>query len=216
MYPTDYFNITDKPLSDTHTSSIMYSRLLLVVAISSTVILASPVPAAQFEGSTSYDSSFDSAGGSATIAAPNDNIPLPNNLYSPQPKNLLVAAADFATPQPDNLLLTDYTTPQPDNLLADDPRATELCRSQGNCGLLGNPIPTPPDQPKPLTPDLQWLNDKTSQPMTTKFVNFQCGGTESVCCENWHQIPTGQSGSQTTSSNMWLSCSNSISPTYPP
>lgn len=193
----------------------MYYRFLLVVAISFTVILASPVPAAQSEGSTSYDSSFDSASASDPIAAPNYNIPLPNNFFSPpRPENFL-AAAESNTPQLDNLSFTDYAT-QPDNLLiahAEDPRAAELCRSQGNCGLLGNPIPTPPDLPKPLTPELQWTNDKTSQPMTTEFVNFQCGGTESVCCENWHHVPAGQSRSQKTSNNnLWLSCSNSIPP----
>lgn len=180
------------------------------------MILASPVPVAQFVDTTSYGFSFESPGESRTIAAPNYNVPLPNNfLTSTQPESLLLAAADYTTPQPDNLLLTDYTIPQPDMRLianTEDPKAVEICRNQGNCGLLGNPIPTSPDLSPPITPDLQWLNDKTSQSMTTEFVNFRCGNLESVCCENWHKIPAAQSESQTASTqNLWLSCSNSIS-----
>lgn len=177
----------------------MFSPFVLIVAGSSTMILASPVPAAQFGGSISYDLPSDSAG-------PNFDVPFPNNFFTPpQPKNILLAAADYTTPQPNNLLLTDYTTPQSNSLLlanTEDPKAVEICGSQ-RCGVLGNPIPTSPDLSPPLTPDLQWLNDKTSQPMTREFVNFNCGGTQSVCCENWHRAPQNN--------NLWLSCSNSIS-----
>lgn len=194
----------------------MFSLLLLIVVGSSSMIFAGPVPAAQSWGSTSYDLPSDSAGGPGAIAAPNFDVPFPNNFFTPpQPKNPLLAAADYTTPQPDTLLLTDYTTPQSDSLLlanTEDPKAVEICRSQGSCGLLGNPIPTPPDLSPPLTPDLQWLNDKKSQSMTTEFVNFKCGGTQSVCCQNWHRTPAQQSGSQTpySNKNSWLSCSNSI------
>lgn len=147
------------------------------------MILASPVPAAQFGGSISYDLPSD-------LAGPNFDVPFPNNFFTPP--HILPAAADYATPQSDSLLLAN----------TEDPKAVEICGSQ-SCGLLGNPIPTSPDLSPPLTPDLQWLNDKTSQPMTREFVNFNCGGTQSVCCENWHQTPQNN--------NLWLSCSNSIS-----
>lgn len=202
-------------MTDTHTSSIMFSSLLLIVAISSSMILADPVPAAQLEGTISNGFSFESPSESSTITAPNFNIPLPNDfLTSSQPKNLL-AAADYTTPQADNLLLIDDATTQPDSLLfahTEDPKAVEICRSQGGCGLLGNPIPTSPDPSPPLTPEMQWLDDKTSQPMTTEFMNFKCGGTQIVCCENWHQIPAQQRGSKTPSNNnLWLSCSDNIS-----
>lgn len=179
------------------------------------MILASPVPVAQSVGTIPFGFSFESLGDSSTIAAPNYNVPLPNNFLPSTESESLLAAADYTTPQPDNLLLTDYTIPQPDMLLlatTEDTRAVEICRNQGNCGLLGNPVPTSPDPSPPITPDLQWLLDKTSQPITTEFVNFKCGNTESVCCENWHKIPAAQSESQTASTqNVWLSCSNSIS-----
>lgn len=196
----------------------MFSPLLLIFVGSSSMIHASPVPAAQSLGSTSYDLPSDSAGEPGTIAAPNFDLPFPNNFFTPiQSKNTLLEAADYTTAQPDNLLLTDYTSPQSDSLLlanTEDPKAVEICRSQGGCGLLGNPIPTPPGPSPPLTPDLQWLNDKTSQPMMIEFMNFKCGGTQSVCCQNWHHTPAQQSGSQTpySNNNLWLSCSNSIPP----
>lgn len=193
----------------------MFSPLLLIVAGSSTMILASPVPAAQFGSSTSYDLPSDSASGPSTNAAPNFDVPFPNNFFtSPQPKNSLLAAADYTPTQLENLLLIDDINPQSDSLLLannEDPRAVEICRSQRNCGLIGNPVPTAPDSSPPVTPDLQWLNDKTSQSMTTEFVNFKCGDTQSVCCQNWHQTSAQQGGSKTSYSNnnSWLSCFNS-------
>lgn len=195
----------------------MFSSLSLIVAISSSMILANPVPAAQFEGTISNRFSFSE---SSTITAPSFNIPLSNDfLTSSQLKNLF-ATADYTTPQADNLLLTDDATTLPDSLLlahTEDTKVVEICRSQGGCGLLGSPIPTSPDLSPPPTPEMQWLDDKTSQPMTTEFVNFKCGGTQSVCCENWHQIPTQQRGSKMPSNNnLWLSCSDSNSAHSPP